>query len=152
MRALIMLSKVSNSLSCFVHEPGLASNLQEQGMHSLIQLPVVERPADFAPWHHTREFLREVSACAIEIRWMRQERTTPAATTLEPRQQNNIHDFTGKTVVHSAYLRGAAKHLVIVVVDERKAGTGPGYHISNWFTPPIIEIQCRPEKKVKLLA
>ena len=104
-------------------------------------MPNLENPNSFAPWHHAREFLREVSACTIEIKRINKFGEQGIET---------FHGNGSRPLVHSAYLRGASKHLVIAWVDVPIGkGNKPSYVISNWFGPPTIEIQCMAEKKVK---
>ena len=119
---------------------GLAVNLQVEGSNSVIQMPSIENPIDFAPWHHAREFLREVSACAIEILLIAQPEARP--------REWKLRDIDGQAFIHSAYLRGAAKHLVIGLLDLSETKVKPSYMISNWFGPAFIEMQCYKSKKV----
>ena len=123
---------------------GIATHLQEQESFSVIQLPNLENPNDFTPWHHAREFLRTVSPCTIEIK--RTHKTT------DDNRTETLHGNAGLPLVHSAYLRGSAKHLVIAWTDASVGGVGwSNIVISNWFGPPTIEIQCHKEKKVEYI-
>ena len=127
----------------FIIKTGLATHLQEQESFSVIQMPNLENPDNFGPWHYAREFLRETSACTIEIKKIiAHSRIHKNEAGIEP-----VHEDEGQALVHSAYLRGAAKHVVIALLDPpHEREKKQDYLISTWFGPPTIEIQCHAKE------
>ena len=91
--------------------------MQELGF-SLLQLPKVLNPTTYKPILDTSMFLRQASTCVIEL--------------------TSVSLNSTMKMLHSGYLRGAAKSLVIVTNTELPPAVG--YDISGWYGPQVLEL------------
>ena len=84
----------------------------------MLQLPNVLNPITYAPIDNAMLFLASSSFCAIEI------------VSVAPRVK----------FLHSGYLRGSSKYLVIVI-NQGFVKLGEGYTVSKWFGPNVVEMK-----------
>ena len=84
----------------------------------MTQLPNVLNPKTYALIENAMLFLASSTTCAIEIVVISED----------------------VKFLHTGYLRGASKFLIIAINDGSKA-LGEGYNVSNWFGPNVIEIK-----------